>query len=284
MFDKNKIDRFVGELSFPVYLLHVLILQVYQNEEKYIGACLSSLTQLTVPIQEIIVVDDRSTDNSLKIIRNFQRTISNFQLIRQKHQGMVMARMRGVKAAKGEIVAFLDADMTFDKKYLETLVLPIAERKATATFTKAEYVANLENMWAKCWSINNYLPGNLRILPSTPDKTNSFRAILRDIFMRQKLISSEGYYDDITILHASSTIKAKAIAGAICYHFNPSSLSEVYSSARWMGRGIKSFSLQKLLIFSPPNSIRRESVRQLGINCLSLLFLKLFSTSVIFLA
>lgn len=237
-----------------------VIIPVY-NEEKYILRCLDSLVSQTLTPLEVTVVDDGSIDSSkLKIsaFTKFTTDWQNFVLLEQKHQGPGAARNLGARKAKGEILVFVDADMYFDRRYLENLVKPILEGKAVATFTREEYVANPENIWSKCWSIQSSWPIDLHIDPDIPNEANNFRAILKRVFLQTYGYRNVGYGEDVTVLTQLNGIKAKAAQGAKCYHFNPSNLQEVFNSARWMGRG-ESFrrNLTAILTFSFPNSIRK---------------------------
>ncbi len=85
----------------------VSIIVVVFNMAEYIGACLSSLVSLDYPKDryEIIVVDGGSTDLTLKICEEF-----NVTCYVDKRRGRGLARNVGLKKAKGEIVAFIDAD------------------------------------------------------------------------------------------------------------------------------------------------------------------------------
>ena len=117
------------------------------NEEKSIGECLKSLKNQSYKPIEIIVVDDGSHDNTLKIISNLKSQTSNLKLLRQNHLGPGPARNLGASNSKGEILVFVDADMTFDKKFIKDLVKPIVEGKTIGTFSKNEMVKNKDNIW-----------------------------------------------------------------------------------------------------------------------------------------
>jgi glycosyltransferase involved in cell wall biosynthesis len=80
-----------------------------------IGACLSSLISLDYPKDryEIIVIDGGSTDGTLKICKDF-----GVQCFIEKKRGRGLARNAGVKKAKGEIIAFIDADCKAYKNWL----------------------------------------------------------------------------------------------------------------------------------------------------------------------
>lgn len=234
-----------------------VIIPVY-NEEKYIRDCCASLGQQTLKPLEIIVVDDGSSDQTLQILSEIPTIDSKLKIFKQKHQGPARARNKGVKKAQGEILVFPDADMRFEPKYLEKLVKPIVDKQAVATFTKEEYVANPENLWSWCWSLNSGWPVNLHIDPLMPEAANNFRAILKSTFLSTKGYQDVGYGEDVTVLAQLKGIKAKVAPGAICYHFNPSTLGEVFTSARWMGRGeTMSHSLFSILIYTFPNSLRK---------------------------
>lgn len=229
------------------------------NEEKYIVSCLDALFAQTRKPLEIIVVDD-STDKTWRILSSYKPSDKKiaYRIFKTYHEGPAPARNLGAKKAKGDILVFVDADMKFHKEYLKHLVAPIEKGKALATFTKEEYVANPENIWAKCWSINSYLPLNLHIDPNMSDEVDTFRAIRKDIFFKTEGYKNVGYGEDLTVLRQLKNVSGKVAKGAICYHFNPSSLLEVYYSSRWVAKGPSvDHSLRSLLMFSLPNSLKR---------------------------
>lgn len=75
------------------------------NEEKYIEACLNSLINQKEKADEILVIDNNSTDLTATIVKKFP-----VKLIKEKKQGMIQARNRGFNEAKYEIIARTDAD------------------------------------------------------------------------------------------------------------------------------------------------------------------------------
>jgi glycosyltransferase involved in cell wall biosynthesis len=101
------------------------------NEERYLPECLQSLKEQTHTPVEVIVVDDGSTDKTKEVVRKF-----GYTLLSQDHKGPGVARNYGARHATSAIVAFLDADMYYDKYYIEHLIRPILENKAIGTFNK----------------------------------------------------------------------------------------------------------------------------------------------------
>lgn len=92
-----------------------IVIPVY-NVENYIGKCLESIKKQTFKDYEIIVVDDGSDDNSMKIVKKYDTKIIN-----SSHVGVSEARNIGAKQAKGDYLIFLDSDDYWDKDLLKEL-------------------------------------------------------------------------------------------------------------------------------------------------------------------
>ncbi len=241
-----------------------IIIAAY-NEEKFIANCLNSLLKQSYPIQEIIVVDDGSTDKTWEILNQLKRLDSKIKIYRKKHLEQATARNYGFKKSTGDILVFPDADYYFDLRFVEKLIAPIIQGKSVASFTSNEYVANIDNVWSKCWNINSFLPAGKRLSLRGLEKCNNLRAIKRWAFVKAGGFSETGYTNDVTVLDKlnmpEGSFRAK---GAICYHYNPYSLVKVFKSARRMAsKGGIIPNLKNILIFSPINSLRNGLVRSL---------------------
>lgn len=211
-----------------------IIIPTY-NEEKVLPDCIESLGFQTLTDFETIVIDDGSGDGTLPILINLRKTLPNFQFYEQKHEGAGAARNSGAKYAKGEILVFVDADMTFDDEFLEKLITPIDEGKAKGTFSKEEIVSNWGSVWARCWNINEGWEPRRRHPKNYPDKQPVFRAILKSEFEKVGGFTPGGYNDDWS-LGEKLGYDAVAAPGAIFYHKNPSSLGEIFRHAQWVGK------------------------------------------------
>ncbi len=104
-------DPFVSQPKISV------ILTVY-NREEYLERCINSLLNQSCTDWELIAVDDGSTDNSYKILLDYQRENQNINLIKQKNQKLPLSRNRGIGAALGKYITFLDSDDEYGKDHL----------------------------------------------------------------------------------------------------------------------------------------------------------------------
>jgi len=211
--------------------VEVSVIIAAYNEAHCIGECLDSLRRQTHPSFEAVVVDDGSTDGTADFANQFA-----VKVLRRPHSGPGLARNSAVPHTSGEILVFVDADMSFHPDFLVRLVEPIRRDGITGTFTKEEYVANWHNPWARCWTINCGLPDMKRHPPDYPDADQVFRAIRRKEFVSVGGYDDMGYSEDHSLARKLGRLAVHA-PGAICYHSNPGSLKDVYLSARWFGRG-----------------------------------------------
>lgn len=207
-----------------------IIIPAY-NEESVIGNCLTSLKDQSYNNIEIILVDDGSTDNTLEIASRY-----NVRPFKQEHQGPGPARNLGAKHAKGEILVFVDSDMTFDKYFIQDLIKPILKNKTIGTFSKNEMNANKDNIWSRCWNINRGLPIERLIPPNYPNYAPVFRAILKKEFIKVGGFDTDGQYTDDWSLSRKLKKESVLAPRAIYYHSNPSKLSEIWKQARWIGK------------------------------------------------
>ena len=96
-----------------------VIIPLY-NKEMYIAETLDSVFAQTFQDFELIVVNDGSTDNSLKIVESYSHD-SRLHIITQTNHGLSATRNRGIREANTELLAFLDADDTWGPEFLETV-------------------------------------------------------------------------------------------------------------------------------------------------------------------
>ncbi len=89
------------------------------NEEQLIGKCITAVKNQTFPKEkyEILVIDNNSTDKTAQIAKNLGVTVIPYT----EKQGFSVTKQFGTKKAKGEIIAYTDADSIPDSHWLSTI-------------------------------------------------------------------------------------------------------------------------------------------------------------------
>lgn len=167
-----------------------LIIPVY-NVEKYLDKALQSVENQTFKDFEVIIVDDGSTDSSIKIINEFCKKNSNFKLITQQNSGPAVARNTALSLSKGSYIAFMDSDDYIEPNFLESLYTAAIKHNADIV----------------CCNFNTYYPKkNLKVyLPfNTPSgvysKEKALKKLIPDIgmhyFVWNKFCKREIFFDN----------------------------------------------------------------------------------------
>jgi len=87
------------------------------NEERYLPACLHSLRAQTRPPDDIIVVDNASTDDTCGVARE----VPGVRVLFEPTRGLVVARETARRAARGDVLAYVDADCRAPLRWLESV-------------------------------------------------------------------------------------------------------------------------------------------------------------------
>lgn len=107
-----------------------VVIPVY-NEESRIKNCLDSLMKQDDKPDEIIVVDNNSTDNTVSIVKKYK----NIKIINEKNQGITPARNKGFNTAKYEIIARCDADSVLPDNWIKQIREVFSKNKNVVGFT-----------------------------------------------------------------------------------------------------------------------------------------------------
>lgn len=133
-----------------------IIVPTYNRVEQ-LKLCIGALLLLDYPSFEIIVVDDGSTDDTASYVRSLGERVIGVTIA---HGGRSAARNAGIRAARGEIIAFTDDDCLVDLQWLRNLLVPFCDTRVVGVsgaviYVGEEYVAArgervVENRQA-CW-------------------------------------------------------------------------------------------------------------------------------------
>lgn len=130
-------------------MLISVVVPVY-NSEKYIERCIESVLNQKLNSWELILVDDGSTDSSLKILNNYAANDSRIVVIHQQNGGPGKARNTGIKYAKGEYLVFLDSDDFINPDYFElvakksedVIFIDVNQLDESLQLLRTEYMSN----------------------------------------------------------------------------------------------------------------------------------------------
>ncbi len=105
-----------------------LVIPAY-NEEAYLSACLDAVMRnVAGKALEIIVVDNNSTDGTREVIQRYPAVTYVFE----PHKGITRARQRGFLTARGDVVAYVDADTVPPEGWIEQIVQQFTDRPTLA--------------------------------------------------------------------------------------------------------------------------------------------------------
>ena len=98
----------------PLAFSLAIVIPAY-NEENHLKVCLESLAAQTVTPDEVIVVDNNSTDRTREIVQDYPFV----RLLSEKRQGIVYARNRGFNAVKSRFIGRIDSDTILPSNWVE---------------------------------------------------------------------------------------------------------------------------------------------------------------------
>lgn len=160
------------------------------NYGKYLKSSIDSVLEQTVPVEEIIVVDDGSTDNTQSILSDY-RTNEKIRFVYQKNRGQAKAKNTGLQLARGEFVAFLDADDIWAPRKIEKQIKLFKNPKVGVVYTRQKFINQKGEIISKG-------PRRLRVY-----RGNVRRQVLKDNFVpfssamvRKQILDESGYFNE----------------------------------------------------------------------------------------
>ena len=136
----------INLMGFNKVLVSIII-PVF-NVEQFIAATIESVLSQNLKNIEVIIVDDGSCDNSLKICQRYAIIDKRIQIIIQDNQGVSIARNQGLLHAKGEYVFFMDSDDTIDVEFVNSSYRIAKESNSDIVIAGDYYCKRLPNLSA----------------------------------------------------------------------------------------------------------------------------------------
>ena len=155
---KNYGEKITTEIYLSKYIKNnpkiSIIIPIF-NSEEFITECLNSLIKQTFKNFEVICINDGSIDNSLTILKEFEKKDERIHIFSQNNTGAGIARNVGMEKSKGEYLLFLDSDDTFEDIMLEELYAKIKQNDNEIVICNSQNFIVKENK--KIFYRKNYL-------------------------------------------------------------------------------------------------------------------------------
>ena len=168
--------------TFP---LVSVIIPCYNSSEFIEKAIQSAITQ-DYPNKEVIVINDGSTDDSLKKIQGFQQV----HVINQENRGVSNARNEGIKKAKGKYIAFLDADDEFLPQNLSKKVRELEDKPNHVLVHSPEEIRKKGKKMGTSTGKGGPVTKDLLLLEQTVIHSPS------SVLLRREVLSQAGDFDE----------------------------------------------------------------------------------------
>jgi len=196
-------------------MLKVSVIIPFNNVEAYIAQCLESVKNQTLKDIEIILINDASSDNSAAIAKKYAVSDSRFKIITlDKRMGQGFARNRGIEAAKGVYIGFVDSDDFIEPDMFELLYKRAMEDDTDITMALAAEYDDLNSKYIKSdyysLSILEKFGSSVFSAADTKDEILDINAALwNKIYKRKYLLDTgekmpEGFiYEDLPFFFGS---------------------------------------------------------------------------------
>lgn len=131
-------------------MLQISVIVPVYNVEDYIDICLDSIISQTFSDFEVICINDGSKDRSAKILEQYAKFDKRLKIITTENKGLSAARNKGLEAAKGQYITFVDSDDWISHIMLEKLYCNITENKSDYVFCNITQTVPEIDYFA-CW-------------------------------------------------------------------------------------------------------------------------------------
>lgn len=192
-----------------------VIMPVY-NTEKYVIDAIKSILEQTLKDIEIIVIDDGSTDGSLKLLSQIATQDDRIQVFSKKNEGPSEARNMGIEIAKGQYIYFMDSDDLLERDALWTCYERCEKNKLDFVFFDA--TAFKEDLTE---SLNDYYTRTNILSEQTIYRGEEVLSLLMDVNLYRSAVwlcfVRRGYLDSIGLRFFPGIIHEDELYSGILY-------------------------------------------------------------------
>jgi len=241
-----------------------IIVPVY-NAEPWLARCLDSLINQLVKNIEIIVIDDQSTDDSLNIIREYEKNDLRIKTIElEKNSGLSSVRNAGLAIAAGEYIGFVDADDFVESDFYEQLLAAAGTTDADIVMGGYIRKEGVHSIYKK-----SNADGMVRQLSGKIDRL--FNGMCCDKIFKASLINKHKlqfpcglyYEDNIFIIQAVYYSDKMAFISDAFYNYcyNPSGITSTRDHVKEAKRNADRFTIgEEIIRFAKINNFDQEAM------------------------
>jgi len=211
-----------------------ILLNVY-NAQDYVDTFFKSIKNQSFQDFTILVIDDGSTDSTVKKIEEYKSDF-NLSIYKRFHEGLQKARKFGVDKAQGDILIILDADLILEKDAVKELLIPFKNDivGGVTGFLKNKPRNVIEESYGSLREIFFQLKSKGE---ETDWITGGFCAVKKSVIDQIGGYSSDNSSEDLDISWKMKKFGFKLLQNkkAIAYHRDPTSLKEIWKRDKYTG-------------------------------------------------
>lgn len=185
-----------------------IIIPIY-NSEKNLKKCLDSIVKQTYNNLEIILVDDGSNDNSLRIMKEYQMKDKRIKIIEKGNSGVSSSRNVGLINSTGEYITFIDSDDTIDTYYLEHTMKYFVDPEIDIVCANYNYDYNGKIKKNKSF-VSKKIPNTVALNPlSNYYITSVWGKIFKSEIIKTLRFDEKIFYSEDTLFYTEALLRAK---------------------------------------------------------------------------
>jgi cellulose synthase/poly-beta-1,6-N-acetylglucosamine synthase-like glycosyltransferase len=275
-------NRIISQVFSRIEMMNdkptITILVPCYNEEKTIRKCVHSWLDQTHPADEIIIVNDCSTDNSLEILQEFEDRVTIIDLP-QNTGNKSFVQEEGLKHVKTDIFVATDADTIMDKDFVKRVQLAFRDKNVQAF---AGYVKSLKCNWLTACREIDYIVGQdlhkaaqyeIKFLLVIPGCAGAFRT---DMFRKNIMFDHDTLTEDMDFTYKINKLGLNIFYDpeAIVYTQDPNNLkSYINQMRRWYSGGWQNLMKHIGIVKSPIKAMELSILYMDGLIFYPLLFI-----------